>query len=321
MEYKDYYKILGVSKSATQDEIKKAYRKLAVKYHPDKNQGNKNAEEKFKEISEAYEVLSDPEKRKFYDQLGPNWKQYQQAGFDPSAAGGARGFGNAGNGQRYYYQFEGDPSEIFGDAGGFSDFFEAFFGGRGRRRSGFGGSSAFSGFEDQSAGRDLAGELHISLNEAYTGTERIVDLGGEKIRVKIKPGAYDGLKLRVKGKGEKGGSGKPGDLYLTVRVAAHPDFQRKGDDLYTTKKIDLFTALLGGSVEVQTLAGRVKLKIPEGVQNGKVFRLKGKGMAVYGKTSHGDLYVKCEVEIPERLTDEQKSLVRKLKQSFEKVHA
>ncbi|WP_348655425.1 J domain-containing protein [uncultured Roseivirga sp.] len=322
MDYKDYYKILGVAKTASQDEIKKAYRKLAVKYHPDKNPGDKVAEEKFKEIGEANEVLSDPEKRKLYDQLGANWKQYKDAGYDPSAGAGRARYSQGGPDGQYYYEFEGDPSEFFGGGGsGFSDFFESFFGGGSRKGRGFSGSGGFSGFGADIPGNDLAGEISISLQEAHTGTERIVDLGSEKIKLKIKPGAYTGLKLRAKGKGEKGRGGKAGDLFITIHVSPHPVYERKGNDLYMEAHVDLFTALLGGKQEIQTLSGRVNITIPEGMQSGKQIRLKGKGMPVYGKSSYGDLYVKLNVKLPEKLTGEQKELIKKLKDSFQGTYA
>lgn len=319
MEYKDYYKILGVSKTATQDEIKKAYRKLAVKYHPDKNPGDKAAEEKFKEIVEANEVLSDPEKRKMYDELGANWKQYQQAGFNNAGAAGRRSYAQSGPGGQYYYEFEGDPSDFFGAGGGsFHDFFESLFG---KHHSSHAAGGRFDGFSQSMPGSDLAGEIHITLQEAYSGTERIVDVNGEKIRLKIKPGAYDELKLKLKGKGEIGSSGQAGDLYITIRVEPNAVFERKGNDLYMEAPVDLFTALLGGKLEIYTLSGKVNISVPEGTQNGKQLRLKGKGMPVYGTSAYGDLYVKLKVELPEKLTDEQKNLLHKLKDSMKKTYA
>jgi curved DNA-binding protein len=312
MEYKDYYRILGVDKKASQDEIKKAYRKLAVQFHPDKNPGNNQAEERFKEISEAYEVLKDPQKRKQYDKLGANWKQYQQSGFE-----GWKGR-RPGGGRQYHYEFGGDSSDFFGGASGFSDFFEMFFGGGGRQR----GRDMFGGFGHFNAGKpgaDLAGNLNISLHEAFQGTERLIDLGAEKIRVRIKPGAYNGLKLRVKEKGQKGAGGKAGHLYLTVHVSPDPHFERKGNDLIHEVTVDLFTALLGGKKEIVTLSGRLNITIPEGTQNGKQLRLRGKGMPVYDHPGHaGDLYLKLKVQLPEHLNHEQKDLVRKLKSSYHK---
>lgn len=299
MDYKDYYAVLGVTKKATQDEIKKAYRKLAVKYHPDKNPGNKTAEEKFKEISEANEVLGDPEKRKQYDKLGANWKQYQQAGYDQGPFGG-------GTRSRTYRQ--GTDSEYF-DASGFSDFFESFFGG--------GRQNPFGAQDFDFTPSDLTGEIAITLEEAYFGTERIVDLGGEKIKIKIKPGAYDGLTLRVKGKGQKSPGGRAGDLHLNIKVLDHHLYERRGDDLHMQAPMDLFTALLGGKQEVATLSGKINITLQEGTVNGKVVRLKGKGMPLYGKPGqHGDLYVKLSVKLPEHLTPHQRQLLQKLKSEF-----
>lgn len=299
MDYKNYYSVLGVGKKATQEEIKKAYRKLAVKYHPDKNEGNKTAEEKFKEISEAYDVLGDADKRKQYDNLGANWKQYQNAGYGEGPF--------SGNTSRKAYK-TGTNSGHF-DPSGFSDFFESFFG-RGRR-------GPFATHDFDFTPSDLTGEIAISLEEAYHGTERIVDLGGEKIKVKIKPGAYDGLTLRAKGKGQKSPGGKAGDLHLNIKVLDHPVFERRGDDLHMEAHVDLFTALLGGKQEVTTLGGKMNITLQEGTANGKLVRLKGKGMPVYGKPGqHGDLYIKLLVKLPEHLTAHQRQLLQKLKAEF-----
>ena len=242
-------------------------------------------------------------------------------GYDPSTAGGRARYSQGAPGGQYYYEFEGDPSEFFGDgSSGFSDFFESLFGRGTRQGKGFSGTGGFSGFGADIPGNDLAAEITISLQEAYTGTERIIDIGGEKIKLKIKPGAYSGLKLLAKGKGEKAQGGKAGNLYITINVSPHPDYERKGNDLYMNMPVDLFTALLGGKMEIQTLSGRINMKIPEGTQNGKQFRLKGKGMPVYGTSSHGDLYVKIQVKLPDKLTPEQKELVMKLRDSVQKTN-
>jgi curved DNA-binding protein len=311
MKYKDYYRALGIDNEATQEEIKKAYRNLAVKYHPDKNPGNNQAEERFKEISEAYEVLGDPEKREQYDRLGANWTQYQQSGFE--------GWQGKRQGSRQYqYNFGGNYSDFFGGTSGFSDFFEMFFGGMGRKR----GQDIFGSFGDfnpEKPGADLSGNIHISLNEAYHGTERLIDLGEKKIRVKIKPGAYEGLRLRVKEKGEKGRGGKAGHLYLTVHVSPDPGFERNRNDLIKEVPVDLFTALLGGEKEITTLSGKLKVMVPEGTQNGKQLRLRGKGMPVYDRPGqYGNLYLKLKVRLPEQLNGEQKEMVKKLKASYYK---
>jgi len=308
MEYKDYYKILGVAKSASQDEIKKAFRKLAVKYHPDKNKGNKQAETKFKEISEAYEVLGDPEKRKKYDQVGENWKYYEQAqregrGFDWSQ------FGFPGRGEQSFH-YEGDLRDLFGKgAGGFSDFFEQFFG------SGFSGSRRHTTTPKGLKGQDYTAELDISLEDAYRGTSKILNIGGQSIKLNIKPGIHDGHVLRIPGKGSPGlNGGQPGDLLLTVRVSKDSRFERKGDDLYADVPIDLYTAVLGGKVDVKTFKGTVKLTIPKESSSGKVMRLAKMGMPKYGKPGEfGDLYLKLELQIPKNLTEKEIKLFEELK--------
>jgi curved DNA-binding protein len=305
MDYKDYYKVLGVSKGASQDEIKKAYRKLAVKYHPDKNKDNKAAEEKFKAVNEAHEVLGDPEKRKKYDQLGENWRQYENMG----RTGGP---GGQGTGQSGPFSFEGDFSDLFGKGGGsgFSDFFEQFFGRSAGAGSRQGPRSA------NISGQDYQTDMDATLEEAFHGTHRLIEVEDEKLRITTKPGAYEGQLLRIKGKGGKG-RGSRGDLYVRIHVAPHPRYTRKGDDLYTTHTIDLFTAVLGGTIIVDTLSGQVKVKIAPGTQTGRVIRIKNKGMPVYGETNiFGDLYVELQVHIPERLTDRQRELFEQLRSTY-----
>ncbi|SFF89042.1 DnaJ C-terminal domain-containing protein [Pontibacter chinhatensis] len=302
MDYKDYYKILGVDKKAPQAEIKKAYRALAKKYHPDKNKGDKEAEEKFKDVSEAYEVLGDEEKRKQYDQLGANWRQFQQGG-----AGGQYYGGQPGGGFRGY---QGDFSDIFGSGGGgsgFSDFFEQFFGGG--SRGGFGGHRP-------AKGQDYQADMEISLQEAYAGTSRLLNVNEQQLRITTKPGVSDGQVLRIKGKGAPApGGGTAGDLYINVRVLPDPHFERSGDDLTTTLPVDMYTAILGGEAQVPTMSGLVRLKIPAGTQNGKTLRLRGKGMPHYGHASqHGDLYVKIEVKLPTSLSAEERDLLERLRE-------
>lgn len=300
MDYKDYYKVLGVAKNATEAEIKKAYRKLAVKYHPDKNQGNKEAEAKFKEVAEAYEVLKDPDKREKYDEMGSNWKYYQQQG---ASGGGSQQYrsGAPGGGG---FQFEGDLNDLFGASGGnFSDFFQSFFGGRGQ------GSAAYA-----MKGQDYRAEANITLEEAYHGTNRLFELNGQKLRIKIKPGIADGQLLKIKGKGAPGMQGGPaGDLLINVSVEKHPLYTRKGNDLYKDVAVDLYTAVLGGKINVDTIKGKVKVSIPQSTESGKLLRIKDRGMPHYNEPGKfGDLYIKLDIKMPQNLSPEETALFRKL---------
>jgi curved DNA-binding protein len=305
MEYKDYYKILGVEKSATQDEIKKAYRKLAMKYHPDRNSGNKSAEEKFKEITEANEVLSDPEKRKKYDTLGANWKQYQHTGgqgfddFFTNFGGGRRSSGST-------YEFSGNLGEMFGGmGGGFSDFFESFFGGGGR---GFGGRT-----QPQKTAVDVEAILNVTLEDVFNGSEKTINVDGKKLKIKVNPGTKEGQKLRLKGLGRsKTADGTKGDLYLNIHVLQHPFYEIKDGALYYNLDVDLYTAVLGGKENIKTLDGKtVSINIPEGTESEKKLRLKGLGLIDNGL--RGDLLVDIHVTVPKNLNKEEKELFKKLK--------
>lgn len=318
MEYKDYYQTLGVNKDASQDEIKKAYRKLARKHHPDVNPGDKGAEETFKGINEAYEVLSDPEKRQKFDQFGAQWQQYERTGgrsedFDwaqwRAQPGGARTSTRTVTPEEFEQMFGGSS------AGGFSDFFETLFGSRGRPRAG--------GFADQEyyqprprRGRDSEHTVQITLEEACHGTTRALQWeGGRQIEAKIPRGVRNGSRLRLSGQGQPGANGgSPGDLYLKIEVAPRPGFQREGDDLTVTVPVDLYTALLGGEVQVTTLDRTVKLTIPPGTANGKVFRLRALGMPnLRNPDQRGDLYATVHVQLPQDLSQKEEELVQQLR--------
>lgn len=301
MAFIDYYKTLGLDKTATADDIKKAYRKLARKFHPDMNPGDKEAEKRFKEINEANEVLSNAENRAKYDKYGEHWKhgeeyekarqqqQYQQSG------GFGGGFGGGFSGEEDY-----------------SDFFQSMFGGGG----GFGRSSRGSA-SGKFKGQDIHAELSLSLRNAATTHPQTFDINGKKVRITIPAGVYDGQQIKLKGHGQPGFNGGPnGDLFITFHIAADPDFERIGDDLKTKVDIDLYTAVLGGEVNIKTLDSSVKLKVKPETQNGTTVRLKGKGFPVYKKDSeHGDLFVTFTVKLPQNLSDKQKELFEQLKNS------
>lgn len=312
MEFKDYYKILGVDKNATQNEIKKAYRKLALKYHPDRNPGDKVAEEKFKEVTEANEVLSDPEKRKKYDKLGANWKQYENMGGNS----GFDFFSNFGNGGQRTYHYSGNVEDVFGDLGGFSDFFKSFFGGN--FQGDFNGSARRKKNHARK-GQDYQSELEITLEEALNGSERFIYVNGKKIKIKINPGIEEGKKLRVKNQGGTGiNGGEPGDLYLKIKILNHPRFERKGNDLYHTIDVDIFTAALGGIKSFKSLEGKqIAVTIPSGTDSSKVLRLKGMGMPVAGQLNNrGDLFVKLRIVSPKKLDEKDKETLKQLRDKY-----
>ena len=301
MEYKDYYKVLGVDRSAKQDEIKKAYRKLAVKYHPDKNPGDKAAEEKFKEISEAYQVLGNEESRKKYDELGANWKQYENAGYGQ----GFQGFGGQG--------FEGFSSS------GFSDFFDMFFGGQGGGDFDFSNIGGFGGRRTRTRtmkGHDLNASIDLTLREAYYGSQRIINIGNETIKISIKPGVKDGQTLRVKGKGHPGvNGGENGDLLLKINIIQDTVYQRDGDDLIKNVNIDVYTAILGGKVEIDTMKGNVNVPIKPQTQNNSLLRLKGLGMPHYGKEGAGALILKVQLVLPNHFSEKELELIKQAKEA------
>ncbi len=303
MNYKDYYSVLGVSKEATADEIKKAYHKLAVKYHPDKTRGDKAASEKFKEINEANQVLGDAEKRKKYDQFGTDWKHYEESGAQP---GGFDWSKYASGGGTQKQRMSADEFESMFDTGGDIDLFELLFGERVGRRQGR-RSAAFKG-------DDLNAETTLSLEEAYHGSSRLIHLDNQTIRVTIPPGIVDGQVLRISGKGMAGfNGGTPGDLYLTVKIAPHPEFYRKGNDLHRDMPVELYTAMLGGKVLVKTLKGAVKVNIPKETPNRKVLILRGLGMPVFNKkNTFGDMFVTIDIQLPDHLAPQETELFRKL---------
>jgi len=288
MDYKDYYKILGVDRKASDDEIRKAYRKLAKQYHPDYNPNDKQAEEKFKEINEAYEVLSDSKKRSYYDRVGSDYSQWQRRGAPGDFNWGD--YGGFPGGTRVNME---DLNDLFGGSGGFSDFFQTIFGMGGARPS---SRSQPQGYQQ---------ELEISFEEAYKGTTRLIESNGKQKRVRIPAGVRTGSKVRVAGAGPKGL-----DLYLIIDVAEDSRFERHGNDLHTTATVSVFTAILGGEAEVETLEGKIKLNIPQGTQPEQVFRLAGRGIPhVRNPKEKGDMFVKLKVQVPKYLSSKQRELI------------
>jgi curved DNA-binding protein len=307
MEYKDYYKILGVPKTASEKEIKAAYRKLARKHHPDVNPGNKQAEAKFKEINEANEVLSDPEKRRRYDSMGENWAAFEGASPRPGA-----GWPGAGGRVRVHVGGFGEE-----EAGGFSDFFRTFFGGA--QAAGDFGDAFGRAQRGDVPGADYEHSVDLSLEEVLKGATRTLQMqDGQKTRrveVKIPAGVHEGSRVRVSGEGGQGSGGGPkGDLYLRVRIAPHPVFERKGEDLHTLLKVPLTTAVLGGEASVPTLEGPVEIKIPEGTPLGRSFRLRGKGLPrLEARGERGDILASLSVEVPQNLSQREREIFEELK--------
>jgi curved DNA-binding protein len=299
MTYLDYYKILGIDNKATSKEIKSAYRKLARKYHPDLNPNDKDAKRKFQEINEANEVLSDPEKRKKYDQYGKDWKHAEQ--FESSEEYQGKPTGSQTGSQRRTYsgtQFGGD----------FSDFFESMFGGS---------SGAGNSRQVRFRGEDFNAELTLDLIDAYKEHKQTLTVNGKKIRITIPAGIENRQTIKIAGHGGEGINGGPnGDLYITFLIANHPKFKRLGNNLYTTVDLDLYLAVLGGEITIDTLSGKVKLKVKPETQNGTKIKLKGKGFPVYKDEGHfGDLYVTYAIKIPINLTEKQKALFNELSKS------
>ncbi|QHS56182.1 J domain-containing protein [Mucilaginibacter sp. 14171R-50] len=305
MAFIDYYKILGVNKNASEKEIKSAYRKMARKYHPDVNPNDAEAEKQFKQVNEANEVLSDPEKRKKYDKYGENWQHgeaYEQQARQQSqqrsygGGGGAQGFGG--------YDFGGG-------GGDFSDFFNSMFGG-GPPGSGSGGRQSA-----RYRGQDMNAQLQLSLRDILESKKQTITVNGKNIRLTIPAGIENGQTIKIAGHGGPGSNGAPaGDLYITFSIPDDPEFKRVGNDLYRTINIDLYTAVLGGEITADTLTGKVKLKVQPGTQPGAKVKLKGKGVPVYKKEAHfGDLYLTYNVQLPTSLTAKQKELFEELAKS------
>lgn len=303
MDYKDYYKVLGVEKSATAEQIKKAYRKLARQHHPDVNPNDKGAEQKFKELNEANEVLSDPEKRKKYDQFGADWQHYQQ---QPGGGAGRGGQPGGGFDWSQYTQGQGGGGSPFGEGEDFSDFFGSLFGNM--------GGGARAGGSRPGAGQDFQAELELSLEEAYRGGPRTITVNGKNLRLTIQPGVADGQTIRLRDQGGPGRNGGPnGSLLITFHIRPDARYARTGDDLTQDVPVSVYKALLGGEQTVETLSGSVKIKLKPETPNGTRLRLRGKGFPVYRKEGQfGDLYLRLSLTLPQHLTEQEKELIQQL---------
>jgi curved DNA-binding protein len=304
MEFKDYYQILGVSPDADEKTIRQTFRNLARQYHPDVNPGDKAAEERFKAMNEAYQVLSDPEQRKKYDALRAQYQRWQQSGGRPRDFNWQAWSAQPGEGVYERYGTVDDLQDIFGEESPFSDFFTTIFGGAQRAER----------TPRPRRGRDLESEVAVTLEEAFRGTTRALQIGERRIEAKIPPGVYTGARVRLAGQGEPGRQGGPaGDLYLNIRVAPHATFERDADDLFTEVPVDVYTAALGGEVRVPTLDGAVMLKIPPQTQSGRTLRLRGKGMPrLDDPNTRGDLYARVRLVLPEPLSERELQAFREL---------
>lgn len=310
MEFKDYYQILGVPPDTDEKTIKQAFRKLAQQHHPDVNPGNRAAEEKFKEINEAYQVLSDAAQRSKYDTLRIQYQQWQQRGRRPQDFDWQTWSAQPEEGVNVRHGTVDDLKDLFGSEAAFSDFFATIFGGVREER----------GAPHPRRGRDLEYEIDVTLEEAFRGTTRLLEIGDRRVEVKIPAGVRTGSRIRLAGQGEPGRNGAPaGDLYLITRVLSHPTFELDGDDLHMEVPIDIYTAAVGGDIRVPTLDGAVMLKVPPQTQSGKNFRLRGKGMPKLGNPgSKGNLYVKARLVLPTPLTEQEIRALRDLAQARQK---
>jgi curved DNA-binding protein len=303
MDYKDYYKVLGIDRKADEDQIKRAYRKLALQYHPDRNPGDSTAEDKFKDINEAYQVLSDPEKKSRYDALGESYNRYQQRGGTPGSFNWEDWYSTGYPGGNVHVETGGVDDFL---RGGFSEFFTRIFGGN----PNFGGSFDFqepSRTRSRMQKPSYQQELEISMHESYHGTKRMIEIDGKRLEVKIPRGAKTGTRVRVPDVIATSSAGQKGDLFLVIKVADDPRYKRKGDNLYMDVPVELTTAVLGGEVMVETLSGNVVLTIPAGTQPGQTFRLAGRGMpSLKQADKSGDLLVQAKIKIPKKLTESQR---------------